>query len=148
METCPGKRSINVSKRLLQMEASVSCLSTSSAYVCFLCGRSSHILVVHCKYIRYFYVKCVCFYLLSPFYMAVILPPSVVETNFCLCDEKIEYKNKTYPLSTRKESLQVLLFLLNWNLGGGRGKISGRTTLDICAEQTHAPFSNAIPVQL
>lgn len=49
METCPGKRSINVSKILLHMEASVSCLSTSSAYVCFLCGLSSHILVVHCK---------------------------------------------------------------------------------------------------
>lgn len=24
---------------------------------------------------------------------------------------------ETYPRSTRKESLQVLLFLLNWNLG-------------------------------
>lgn len=96
METCPGKRSINVSKILLQMEASVSCLSTSSAYVCFLCGLSSHILVVHCKYIRYFYVKCACFYLLSPFCqcMAIILPPSMVEINvFCAIKNRIQKQN-------------------------------------------------------
>lgn len=50
-------------------------------------------------------------------FIVSILPPSMVKTKF-FCAIKTESKNKTYPLSTRKESLQVLLFLLNWNLGG------------------------------